>query len=228
MSRWRPSPFAVAQTSMSNADRAMAMEGVQLRARTRCARCGARDCLLYRYYRGGMRGSGETAYPLGRTTLLKTHTHARPRLRGPRPGVRRRPICYAFAETAPLGRPPPQGVPSSLDSPGAHRRAYRGARRRRVGREPDRRRRSDRRRSASHWRARRESTQTAPRAPGRSLAHHAVSVAVSHIPIGRMRAVHGRNPVCSRLLAGNPGVAVIVIARERVAPIARVLSGAAP
>ena len=36
----------------------------QVRGRLRCARCGARDCLLYRYYRGGMRGPGETAYPL--------------------------------------------------------------------------------------------------------------------------------------------------------------------
>lgn len=33
-----------------------------VRRALRCARCGARDALLYRYYRGGMHGPGEAAY----------------------------------------------------------------------------------------------------------------------------------------------------------------------
>ena len=33
-----------------------------LRRRLRCARCGKRRTLLYRYYRGGMRGPGQHAY----------------------------------------------------------------------------------------------------------------------------------------------------------------------
>ena len=33
-----------------------------VRARLRCARCGARRSLLYRYYRDGMHGPGDGAY----------------------------------------------------------------------------------------------------------------------------------------------------------------------
>ena len=34
----------------------------EVRARLRCTRCGARDCLLYRYFRGSMHGPSEGAY----------------------------------------------------------------------------------------------------------------------------------------------------------------------
>ena len=33
-----------------------------VRRALRCTRCGARDCLLYRYYRGGMHGPSTGAY----------------------------------------------------------------------------------------------------------------------------------------------------------------------
>ena len=33
-----------------------------VRAQLRCSACGPRDCLLYRFYRGGMNRPGEGAY----------------------------------------------------------------------------------------------------------------------------------------------------------------------
>ena len=33
-----------------------------VRRSLRCGRCGQQDCLLYRYFRGGMNGPGEASY----------------------------------------------------------------------------------------------------------------------------------------------------------------------
>ena len=47
-----------------------------------------------------------------------------------------------------------------------------------------------------------------------SFAQDPVPVAVAHVPVRRVRAVHGRDAVPARLLACNPAVPVVVVASE--------------
>ena len=60
------------------------------------------------------------------------------------------------------------------------------------------------------------------------LAHHPIPVPIPHVPVGRMRPRHRSNPVSAGLRAGDPAVAIVVVARERIAPTPRCGSGAGP
>ena len=46
------------------------------------------------------------------------------------------------------------------------------------------------------------------------LADHAIPVAVAHVPVRRVRAVHRRDPMATSHLAGDPAVPVVVEPRE--------------
>ena len=48
------------------------------------------------------------------------------------------------------------------------------------------------------------------------LAHDAVTVAVAHVPVRRVRPAHGRNPVPACFAAPDPAVAVVVVAWQDV------------
>ena len=61
----------------------------------------------------------------------------------------------------------------------------------------------------------------------RLLADDAIPLAVSHVPIRGMRTRHRGYPVPARLLAGNPPVPIVVVARERIVTGAGIALGSA-